>query len=110
MSAENVMKLIKETGAKFVDFRFTDTHGKQQHVTVPTSQVGVETFEEGKMFDGSSIQGWKGINESDMILMPDASTAVLSRWSTSPATSSSPPPCRVTSVTRVPLPAVLKST
>ena len=84
MSAENVMKLIKETGAKFVDFRFTDTHGKQQHVTVPTSQVGVETFEEGKMFDGSSIQGWKGINESDMILMPDASTAVLDPFADEP--------------------------
>lgn len=77
MSAENVMKLIKDSGAKFIDFRFTDTHGKQQHVTSPVSQIDESTFEEGKMFDGSSIQGWKGINESDMILMPDPSTAVV---------------------------------
>jgi glutamine synthetase len=71
------MKLIKESGAKFVDFRFTDTHGKEQHVTMPTSQIELDTFTEGKMFDGSSIQGWKGINESDMILMPDPTTAVV---------------------------------
>lgn len=71
------MKMIKENDAKYVDFRFTDTKGKEQHVTVPTHQVDKDTFKEGKMFDGSSINGWKGINESDMILMPDASTAVM---------------------------------
>ncbi len=84
MSAENVMKLIKDSGAKFFDFRFTDTHGKEQHVTTPVSQVEEDTFTEGKMFDGSSIQGWKGINESDMILMPDPSTAVLDPFSDEP--------------------------
>lgn len=84
MSADNVMKLIKDSGAKFIDFRFTDTHGKEQHVTMPTSQVDEDTFTEGKMFDGSSIQGWKGINESDMILMPDATTAVLDPFSDEP--------------------------
>ena len=84
MSAENVMKLIKDTGAKFVDFRFTDTHGKEQHVTMPVTQLDEDTFEEGKMFDGSSIQGWKGINESDMILMPDPSTAVLDPFADEP--------------------------
>jgi len=84
MSAENVMKLIKDSGAKFFDFRFTDTHGKEQHVTTPVSQVSEDTFTEGKMFDGSSIQGWKGINESDMILMPDPSTAVLDPFSDEP--------------------------
>jgi len=84
MSADNVMKLIKDSGAKFIDFRFTDTHGKEQHVTMPTSQVEEDTFTEGKMFDGSSIQGWKGINESDMILMPDATTAVLDPFSDEP--------------------------
>ena len=84
MSAESTMKLIEESGAKFVDFRFTDTQGKEQHVTVPTSQFSIDTFEEGKMFDGSSIQGWKGINESDMILMPDATTAVLDPFSDEP--------------------------
>jgi len=77
MSATNVMKMIKANDAKYVDFRFTDTKGKEQHVTVPTHQVDKDTFKEGKMFDGSSINGWKGINESDMILMPDTSTAVM---------------------------------
>ena len=77
MSVENVLKLIKENDVKFIDLRFTDTKGKEQHVSVPVSQISEETFEDGKMFDGSSITGWKGINDSDMILMPDASSAVL---------------------------------
>jgi len=77
MSASDALKLIQDSDAKFVDFRFTDTRGKEQHVTVPAATVDETTFEEGKMFDGSSIAGWKGINESDMILMPDAATAVL---------------------------------
>ncbi len=77
MSAENVLQMIKDEDVKFVDFRFTDTKGKEQHVTVPHHQVTESTFEDGKMFDGSSISGWKGINESDMILMPEASTAVM---------------------------------
>lgn len=77
MSTEKVLELIKEKEVKFVDYRFTDTRGKEQHVTVPSHTVSEDTFEEGKMFDGSSISGWKGIDESDMILMPDASTAVL---------------------------------
>jgi len=84
MSAENAMKIIKDSGAKFVDFRFTDTHGKEQHVTMPTTQIELDTFTEGKMFDGSSIQGWKGINESDMILMPDPSTAVVDPFADEP--------------------------
>ena len=69
--------LIKESEARWVDLRFTDTKGKEQHVSIPISEVGDDFFVEGKMFDGSSIAGWKGINESDMILMPDDSTAVL---------------------------------
>ncbi|EHR41529.1 MULTISPECIES: glutamate--ammonia ligase [Alishewanella] len=77
MSVENVLKLIKENEVKFVDLRFTDTKGKEQHVTVPVSQISESTFEDGKMFDGSSIMGWKGINDSDMILLPDPTTAVL---------------------------------
>jgi glutamine synthetase len=77
MSAQKAFDLIKETEAKFVDLRFTDTKGKEQHVSIPTHQVTEDFFEEGKMFDGSSILGWKGINESDMILMPDGETAVL---------------------------------
>src|SRR5690606_2220904 len=77
MSPAEVLKLIKDKNIKFVDYRFTDTKGKEQHVTVPAAQVTAETFEEGKMFDGSSIAGWKGIQESDMILMPEAGSAVI---------------------------------
>lgn len=80
MSAE-VLNKIKEEGVKFVDLRFTDTRGKEQHVTLPVSQVDEDMFTEGKMFDGSSISGWKGINESDMILMPEADTAVMDPFS-----------------------------
>jgi len=77
MSAKDVLKMIKENDVKFVDFRFTDTKGKEQHVSVPAHTVDESLFEDGKMFDGSSIAGWKGINESDMIMMPDAESAVL---------------------------------
>ena len=81
MSAADVISLIKEKEAKFVDLRFTDTKGKEQHVTVPASQVDDEFLEDGKMFDGSSISGWKGINESDMILLPDPASAVVDVFS-----------------------------
>ena len=77
MAAKDVLKMIKDNDVKYVDFRFTDTRGKEQHVTVPSHTVEEDLFTEGKMFDGSSIAGWKGINESDMILMPEAETAVL---------------------------------
>jgi Glutamine synthetase len=77
MSAEHVLSMMNEHEVKFVDLRFTDTKGKEQHVTIPAHQVNADFFEEGKMFDGSSIGGWKGINESDMVLMPDATTAVM---------------------------------
>jgi glutamine synthetase len=77
MSADDVLKTIHEKEVRFVDLRFTDTIGKEQHVTVPSSVVDADFFEEGKMFDGSSIAGWKGINESDMVLMPDLGTAVM---------------------------------
>ncbi|NJN45249.1 MAG: glutamate--ammonia ligase [Candidatus Competibacteraceae bacterium] len=77
MTPEEVFKLIEEKDVKFVDYRFTDTRGKEQHVTVPAKFFSEDIFEEGKMFDGSSIAGWKGIQESDMILMPDPATAVI---------------------------------
>ncbi|MEN8130892.1 MAG: glutamate--ammonia ligase [Pseudomonadota bacterium] len=77
MSPSDVLKMMKENDVKYVDFRFTDTKGKEQHVSVPAHSIDEDLFEDGKMFDGSSIAGWKGINESDMILMPDASTAVM---------------------------------
>jgi len=76
MSTEKILKTLEEKKYKFVDLRFCDTLGKEQHVSLPISAVDEDLFEEGKMFDGSSISGWKGINESDMVLMPDISTAV----------------------------------
>jgi glutamine synthetase len=76
-SASDVLAKIKDENIKYVDLRFTDPRGKQQHVTMDVSVVDEDMFEEGVMFDGSSIAGWKAINESDMVLMPDPSTAVL---------------------------------
>lgn len=77
MSVENVEKLIKDNQIEFVDLRFVDMRGVEQHVTFPVSIVEPSLFEEGKMFDGSSIAGWKGINESDMVLLPDPSSAYV---------------------------------
>ncbi|GAW85515.1 glutamine synthetase [Bathymodiolus platifrons methanotrophic gill symbiont] len=77
MSVDNVLKMIQENDIKFVDFRFCDTRGKEQHVTFPAHSIDEDTFEEGNMFDGSSVAGWKGINESDMILMPDPASAKI---------------------------------
>ena len=75
--SENTLNLIKENDVTWVDLRFTDTKGKEHHVSIPSRYVDEEFFETGQMFDGSSINGWKGINESDMILMPDDSTAYM---------------------------------
>ncbi len=72
-----VMKMVSDNEVKFVDFRFTDTRGKEQHVSVPVSHFNEDKFESGHAFDGSSIAGWKGIEASDMLLMPDPHTAVL---------------------------------
>ena len=72
-----VQELIKEHEVRYVDLRFTDTRGKEQHVTIPASQADGDFFKEGKMFDGSSISGWKGTNESDMVLMPEPESAVF---------------------------------
>ena len=71
----DVMKMVKENEVKFVDFRFTDTRGKEQHVSVPVSAFDEDKFSAGHAFDGSSIAGWKGIEASDMLLMPDPNTA-----------------------------------
>lgn len=81
MSPDAVLSLMKEKEVKFVDLRFTDTRGKEQHVSVPAHVVDADFFEDGKMFDGSSIAGWKGIQESDMCLMPEPATAVLDPFS-----------------------------
>ena len=78
------LELIKEAEARWIDLRFTDTKGKEQHVSLPSSEVNDSFFEDGKMFDGSSIAGWKGINESDMILMPDDDSAILDPFTDDP--------------------------
>jgi glutamine synthetase len=76
-TAKQVLDIIKEKEVKFVDFRFTDTRGKEQHVGVPISAFDEDKFTEGHAFDGSSIAGWKGIQASDMLLMPDPDTAFI---------------------------------
>lgn len=115
MSAEHVLTMLNEHEVKFVDLRFTDTKGKEQHVTIPAHQVNAEFFEEGKMFDGSSIGGWKGINESDMVLMPDATTAVIDPFFEEPTLIIrcdilEPARCRATTATHVLSRNALKST
>lgn len=76
-TVKDIYKLVEEKGVKFVDLRFTDTRGKEQHVTITTEHMDEDLFKEGKMFDGSSIAGWRSINNSDMILMPDVATAFV---------------------------------
>ena len=77
MATHAVFKTIKDNDVEFVDLRFADMLGKQHHVSFPAHSVDESLFEDGKMFDGSSIAGWKGINESDMVLMTDAASAVI---------------------------------
>ena len=77
MSASNVLKTIKGKEIEYVDLRFTDPRGKLQHVTMDAKMVDDEMLNEGIFFDGSSIAGWKAINESDMILKPDLSRVVI---------------------------------
>ncbi len=77
MSIENVLTLIKDNDVEFVDLRFADLVGRQHHLSFPAHCVDEALFEDGKMFDGSSIAGWKGINESDMVLLPDPSSAII---------------------------------
>ncbi|MEL0232788.1 MAG: glutamine synthetase beta-grasp domain-containing protein, partial [Hyphomicrobiales bacterium] len=71
----DILKEIKDNDIKFVDLRFTDPKGKLQHVTMDSEKMDDDAFADGVMFDGSSIAGWKAINESDMVLMPDPDTA-----------------------------------
>ena len=77
MSKEAVLKLIADEGADYVDIRFTDPRGKLQHVTVMSTEVDEDFLDEGFMFDGSSIAGWKSIDQSDMKLMPDTESAYV---------------------------------
>jgi len=84
MAAQKFFDLIKENNVEFVDLRFADMLGKQHHVSFPAHAVDASLFEDGKMFDGSSITGWKGINDSDMVLMPDPASAVLDPFTAHP--------------------------
>ncbi len=86
-TAKDVLKAIKDNDVKYVDLRFTDPRGKWQHVTFDISLVDEEMFSEGTMFDGSSISGWKAINESDMTLMPDPTTATMDPFFAAPTLS-----------------------
>ena len=77
MDFNAVSDLINKNGVVFADLRFTDTKGKEQHITLPIECIDEKFFDQGKMFDGSSIAGWRGIDKSDMILMPDIDTVQL---------------------------------
>ena len=79
-SPADVLQMVKDNDVKFVDYRLTDTRGKEQHMTVPAHQLTEDTFEDGQAFDGSSMAGWKGIEASDMILMPDPETARMDQF------------------------------
>ncbi len=98
-TAKDVLKSIKDNDVKYVDLRFTDPRGKWQHVTFDVGMIEEDTFAEGQMFDGSSIAGWKAINESDMCLMPDPVTATIDPFF-APATCWSRPPASPTTATR----------
>lgn len=82
--SEKTLNLIKENEVRWIDLRFTDTKGKEQHLTMPSSGIDEDFFTEGQMFDGSSISGWKGISESDMILMPDDEASVMDPFTEEP--------------------------
>ncbi len=77
MKPNDVITFAKERGCKMVDFKFTDLIGMWQHFTIPLSELNTEVFEEGLGFDGSSMRGWRGIEESDMVVMPDPTTAQI---------------------------------
>ena len=81
----DVLKVIQESDVNFVDLRFTDPRGKWQHLTMTSEFIDDDAFADGIMFDGSSIAGWKAINESDMALIPDATSAVMDPFSAQPA-------------------------
>ncbi len=77
MTPKEVLEFAKKNGAKQVDLRFTDLPGLWQHISYPMEQLSESSFEEGFGIDGSSIRGWAAINESDMLLIPDAKTALM---------------------------------
>jgi len=83
-TAKEALKIIEEAGAKYLDLRFTDVKGKMQHLTMDGTYVDEDLLNDGTFFDGSSIAGWKAINESDMVLKPDLSTLVMDPFTAQP--------------------------
>ena len=83
-NASEALKEFKDSGAKYLDLRFTDVKGKLQHLTIDGTIVDEDLLNNGVFFDGSSIAGWKAINESDMVLKPDLSTAVMDPFTAQP--------------------------
>src|SRR6516162_10694069 len=81
------LEFTRATQAKMIDLKFTDLLGTWQHMTLPIAAFDESSFSEGLGFDGSSIRGWQGISESDMLLMPDASTAILDPFTEAPTLS-----------------------
>lgn len=77
MNVQDILNLIEAEDIRFVDLRFTDTHGKELRISYPAARVDEDFFEEGSMFDSSSVAGWRGVDNSDMILMPDAQSAYI---------------------------------
>src|SRR6476619_1944587 len=84
MSVQNVLNLIKEKNIEWVDFRFVGLSGKAQHISLPSTEVDEETFVNGVAFDGSSIPGFRGIEQSDMVMMPDTETAYIDPFTAHP--------------------------
>src|SRR3546814_17891729 len=84
MAIEHIEKLITDHRGEIVDLRVSDLRGVQHHVTLPKSIIEPTLFEDGKMFDGSSISGWRGIHQSDMVLLPDPDTAFLDPFTADP--------------------------
>jgi glutamine synthetase len=114
-SVSDAMKYLKENDVKYVDLRFTDPRGKMQHVTMDISTIDEDVFADGLMFDGSSIAGWKAINESDMVLMLDPASLHIDpfyaqKMQPCSATFSSRAPAKPMSATRAPRPRRPKPT
>src|SRR5258708_6106854 len=87
MTPKQVVEMAKDKGARSVDFKFCDIHGRWQHFSAPVAELTEDLFKDGLGFDGSSIRGWKGIEASDMLVMPDASTAIMDPFISSPTLS-----------------------
>src|SRR5213595_3868743 len=84
---KSVLEMAKKEGAKMVDIKFVDTFGTWQHFSMPIGEINEESFSEGLGFDGSSIRGWKSIEASDMLAMPDADTAFIDPFMAIPTLS-----------------------